>query len=117
LEAVNLVVQGKAKSEQFFRDDKKGDKVISMILHGDAAFSGQCVVFETFHLYDFPAYSTHGTVHIVVNNQIGFTTERSSPYCTDVARVVNAPIFRVNADDIEAVIHVCKVLSGLAVEK
>ncbi|CAF0825505.1 unnamed protein product [Brachionus calyciflorus] len=113
LEAVNPVVQGKAKSEQFYRDDKNGDKVMSMILHGDAAFAGQGVVFETFHLSDLPAYTTHGTVHIVVNNQIGFTTDprssRSSPYCTDVARVVNAPIFHVNADDPEAVMHVCKV--------
>jgi 2-oxoglutarate dehydrogenase E1 component len=84
-------------------------------LHGDAAFSGQGVVYETFHLADLPAYSTHGTVHIVVNNQIGFTTDprfsRSSPYCTDVARVTNAPIFHVNADDPEAVTHVCQVAS------
>jgi 2-oxoglutarate dehydrogenase E1 component len=113
LEAVNPVVAGKTKSEQYYRDDKNGDKVMSVILHGDAAFSGQGVVYETFHLSDLPAYTTHGTVHIVVNNQIGFTTDprssRSSPYCTDVARVVNAPIFHVNADDPEAVIHVCKV--------
>jgi 2-oxoglutarate dehydrogenase E1 component len=113
LEAADPVVVGKAKSEQFYRDDKNGDRVMSMILHGDAAFAGQGVVYETFHLSDLPAYSTHGTVHIVVNNQIGFTTDprfsRSSPYCTDVARVVNAPIFHVNADDPEAVIHVCKV--------
>ena len=115
LEAVNPVVAGKTRSEQFYRDDKNGDKVMSIILHGDAAFSGQGVVYETFHLSDLPAYTTHGTVHIVVNNQIGFTTDprssRSSPYCTDVARVVNAPIFHVNADDPEAVIHVCKVAS------
>lgn len=113
LEAVNPVVAGKTKSEQFYRDDKNGDKVMSMILHGDAAFSGQGVVFETFHLSDLPAYTTHGTVHIVVNNQIGFTTDprysRSSPYCTDVARVTNAPIFHVNGDDPEAVMHVAKV--------
>lgn len=85
---------------------------MSIILHGDAAFSGQGVVYETFHLSDLPSYTTHGTVHIVVNNQIGFTTDprssRSSPYCTDVARVVNAPIFHVNADDPEAVIRVCR---------
>jgi 2-oxoglutarate dehydrogenase E1 component len=113
LEAVDPVVQGKTRSEQFYRDDHKGDKVMSMILHGDAAFAGQGVVYETFHLSDLPAYTTHGTVHIVVNNQIGFTTDprssRSSPYCTDVARVVNAPIFHVNADDTDAVLHVCKV--------
>ena len=113
LEAVNPVVAGKTRSEQFYRDDKSGDKVMSMILHGDAAFSGQGVVYETFHLSDLPAYTTHGIVHIVVNNQIGFTTDprssRSSPYCTDVARVTNAPIFHVNGDDPEAVIHVCRV--------
>lgn len=86
---------------------------MSILLHGDAAFAGQGVVYETFHLSDLPDYSTHGTIHIVVNNQIGFTTDprvaRSSPYCTDVARVVNAPIFHVNADDPEAVVHVSTV--------
>jgi len=113
LEAVNPVVAGKVKSEQFYRNDKDGDKVMGVLLHGDAAFSGQGVVYETFHLSDLPAYTTHGTIHIVVNNQIGFTTDprssRSSPYCTDVARVTNAPIFHVNADDPEAVIHTCRV--------
>jgi 2-oxoglutarate dehydrogenase E1 component len=115
LEACDPVVQGKTKAEQYYRGDTDGKKVMSILLHGDAAFSGQGVVYETFHLSDLPAYETHGTVHIVVNNQIGFTTDprfsRSSPYCTDVARVVNAPIFHVNADDPEAVMHVCKVAS------
>lgn len=113
LEAVNPLVAGKVKSEQFFRNDTEGDKVMGVLLHGDAAFAGQGVVYETLHLSDLPAYTTHGTIHIVVNNQIGFTTDprssRSSPYCTDVARVTNSPIFHVNADDPEAVIHVCKV--------
>ncbi|KAF0306871.1 2-oxoglutarate dehydrogenase, mitochondrial [Amphibalanus amphitrite] len=113
LEAVDPVVQGKVKAEQFYRGDSDGNKAMSILLHGDAAFSGQGVVYETFHLSDLPAYTTHGTIHIVVNNQIGFTTDprltRSSPYCTDVARVVNAPIFHVNGDDPEAVMHVCKV--------
>lgn len=115
LEAVDPVVQGKTYAEQFYRGDKNGDHVMSILLHGDAAFCGQGVVFETFHLSDLPDYSTHGTIHIVVNNQIGFTTDprvaRSSPYCTDVARVVNAPIFHVNADDPEAVIFVSRVAS------
>lgn len=115
LEAVDPVVQGKVKAEQYYNGDLDGKKSMSILLHGDAAFSGQGVVYETFHLSDLPAYTTHGTVHIVVNNQIGFTTDprssRSSPYCTDVARVVNAPIFHVNADDPEAVMHVCKVAS------
>ncbi|CAB0045182.1 unnamed protein product [Trichogramma brassicae] len=113
LEAVDPVVQGKTRAEQFYRGDGEGKKVMSMLLHGDAAFCGQGVVFETMHLSDLPDYTTHGTIHIVVNNQIGFTTDprhsRSSPYCTDVARVVNAPIFHVNSDDPEAVMHVCKI--------
>uniref|UniRef100_A0A8C4NE02 2-oxoadipate dehydrogenase complex component E1 n=1 Tax=Eptatretus burgeri TaxID=7764 RepID=A0A8C4NE02_EPTBU len=102
LEAVDPVVQGKTKAEQFYRGDPDGRRVMSILMHGD-----------TFHLSDLPSYTTHGTIHVVVNNQIGFTTDprssRSSPYCTDVARVVNAPIFHVNGDDPEAVLHVCKV--------
>ncbi|XP_076980756.1 2-oxoglutarate dehydrogenase-like, mitochondrial isoform X4 [Tamandua tetradactyla] len=113
LEAVDPVVQGKTKAEQFYRGDTEGRKVMSILVHGDAAFAGQGVVYETFHLSDLPSYTTNGTVHVVVNNQIGFTTDprmaRSSPYPTDVARVVNAPIFHVNADDPEAVMYVCSV--------
>ncbi|KAF3842049.1 hypothetical protein F7725_024000 [Dissostichus mawsoni] len=113
LEAVDPVVQGKAKAEQFYRGDTQGKKasclVMSILIHGDAAFAGQGVVYETFHLSELPSYTTHGTIHVVVNNQIGFTTDprmaRSSPYPTDVARVVNAPIFHVNADDPEAVMR------------
>ncbi|XP_071506052.1 2-oxoglutarate dehydrogenase complex component E1-like [Diadema antillarum] len=115
LEAVDPVVQGKTRAEQFYRGDTEGNQVMSILMHGDAAFSGQGIVYETFHLSDLPEYSTHGTIHVVINNQIGFTTDprfsRSSPYCTDVARVVNAPIFHVNADDPEAVMHVCQVAS------
>ncbi|XP_049793383.1 2-oxoglutarate dehydrogenase complex component E1-like [Schistocerca nitens] len=113
LEAVDPVVQGKTRAEQFYRGDGEGKKVMSILLHGDAAFCGQGIVYETFHLSDLPDYTTHGTIHIVLNNQIGFTTDprhsRSSPYCTDVAKVVNAPIFHVNSDDPEAVIHVSKI--------
>jgi len=113
LEAVDPVVQGKVKAEQFYRGDSEGKKVMSILLHGDAAFSGQGVVYETMHMSELPEYTTKGTVHIVANNQIGFTTDprysRSSPYCTDVGRVVNAPIFHVNADDPEAVHHVCRI--------
>uniref|UniRef100_A0A8C9W9V3 2-oxoglutarate dehydrogenase complex component E1 n=1 Tax=Scleropages formosus TaxID=113540 RepID=A0A8C9W9V3_SCLFO len=113
LEAVDPVVQGKTKAEQFYCGDADGKRVMSILLHGDAAFAGQGIVYETFHLSDLPSYTTHGTVHVVVNNQIGFTTDprmaRSSPYPTDVARVVNAPIFHVNADDPEAVVYVCNV--------
>uniref|UniRef100_A0AAX7SK30 2-oxoglutarate dehydrogenase complex component E1 n=1 Tax=Astatotilapia calliptera TaxID=8154 RepID=A0AAX7SK30_ASTCA len=113
LEAVDPVVQGKTKAEQFYCGDTEGKRVMSILLHGDAAFAGQGIVYETFHLSDLPSYTTHGTIHVVVNNQIGFTTDprvaRSSPYPTDVARVVNAPIFHVNADNPEAVMYVCKV--------
>ncbi|XP_072342130.1 2-oxoglutarate dehydrogenase complex component E1 [Scyliorhinus torazame] len=113
LEAVDPVVQGKTKAEQFYLSDTEGKKVMSVLLHGDAAFAGQGIVYETFHLSDLPSYTTHGTIHVVVNNQIGFTTDprvaRSSPYPTDVARVVNAPIFHVNGDDPEAVMYVCNV--------
>ncbi|KAM9735031.1 LOW QUALITY PROTEIN: 2-oxoglutarate dehydrogenase complex component E1 [Menidia menidia] len=113
LEAVDPVVQGKTKAEQFYSGDAEGRRVMSVLLHGDAAFAGQGIVYETFHLSDLPSYTTHGTIHVVVNNQIGFTTDprmaRSSPYPTDVARVVNAPIFHVNADDPEAVMYVCGV--------
>ncbi|XP_078285167.1 2-oxoglutarate dehydrogenase complex component E1 isoform X6 [Rhinoraja longicauda] len=113
LEAVDPVVQGKTKAEQFYLGDTEGKQVMSILLHGDAAFAGQGIVYETFHLSDLPSYTTHGTIHVVVNNQIGFTTDprvaRSSPYPTDVARVVNAPIFHVNGDDPEAVMYVCNV--------
>ncbi|THD22927.1 2-oxoglutarate dehydrogenase mitochondrial [Fasciola hepatica] len=113
LEAVDPVVQGKTKAEQFYRGDTDGKKVMSILCHGDASFCGQGVVYETFHLSDLPSYSTHGTIHIVVNNQIGFTTDprmaRSSPYCTDVARVTNSLILHVNADDPEAVARVAQV--------
>merc|ERR1719411_1469321 len=113
LEAVDPVVQGKVKAEQFYRGDSEGKKAMSILLHGDAAFAGQGVVYETMGMSELPDYSTKGTIHIVANNQIGFTTDprysRSSPYCTDVGRVVNAPIFHVNADDPEAVHHVCRI--------
>merc|ERR1719367_1228168 len=113
LEAVDPVVQGKVKAEQFYRGDSEGKKAMSILLHGDAAFAGQGVVYETMGMSELPDYSTKGTIHIVANNQIGFTTDprysRSSPYCTDVGRVVNAPIFHVNADDPEACIMVANI--------
>lgn len=89
--AVDPVVQGKTRAEQFYRGDHDGKTSMSILLHGDASFAGQGVVYETFHLTDLPDYTTKGTIHIVVNNQIGFTTDprvaRSSLYCTDVAKV------------------------------
>ncbi|VIO87576.1 2-oxoglutarate dehydrogenase E1 component, mitochondrial precursor, putative [Brugia malayi] len=113
LEAVDPIVLGKVRAESFYNGDENGDRTMAILLHGDAAFSGQGVVMETFNLNDLKAYSTHGTIHLVVNNQIGFTTDprcsRSSPYCTDIGRVVGCPIFHVNSDDPEAVMHVCNV--------
>ncbi|MDH3666555.1 MAG: 2-oxoglutarate dehydrogenase E1 component [Paracoccaceae bacterium] len=112
LEAVNPVVLGKvrAKQEQF-GDDRTA--VIPILLHGDAAFAGQGVVAECFGLSGLKGHKTGGTIHIVVNNQIGFTTaphhSRSSPYPTDIAKMVDCPIFHVNGDDPEAVVHAAKV--------
>ena len=108
LEIVGPVVEGSVRARQDRRQDKTGDKVIPVVIHGDAAFAGQGVVMETFNMSQSRGYSTKGTVHIVVNNQIGFTTSyqrdaRSTFYCTDVAKMVNAPIFHVNGDDPEAV--------------
>ncbi|CDS37066.1 2 oxoglutarate dehydrogenase [Echinococcus multilocularis] len=113
LEAVDPVVQGKTRAEQFYRKDEEGKQVMSILLHGDASFAGQGIVYETIHLSNLPSYTTKGTIHIVVNNQIGFTTDprmsRSSEHCTDVARVTDSPIFHVNADDPDAVVHVARV--------
>ncbi|RZC38476.1 E1 dh and/or Transket pyr domain containing protein [Asbolus verrucosus] len=113
LEIVNGVVLGRTRAEQFYRGDDEGKKVIAIIIHGDASYAGQGSVYETLHLSSLPCYTTHGIISIVVNNQVGFTTDprhsRSSRYCSDVGHVVNAPIFHVNADDPESVIHCCNV--------
>jgi len=114
LEIVNPVVEGSVRARQHRRKDTKGDKVISVLLHGDAAFAGQGVVMETLNLSQTRGYSTGGTVHIVVNNQIGFTTSdtrdvRSTIYCTDVAKMIEAPILHVNADDPEAALFVTQL--------
>ncbi|VDK59008.1 unnamed protein product [Anisakis simplex] len=95
--------------------DTNADRTLAIVMHGDAALCGEGVVMETFNLNDLKAYTVHGCIHVVVNNQIGFTTDprasRSSPYCTDIGRVINCPIFHVNSDDPEAVIYVCNVAS------
>ncbi len=113
LEAVNPVVLGKARAKQDQNNDPDRTSVLPVLLHGDAAFAGQGVVAECFGLSGLRGHKTGGTMHIVVNNQIGFTTaphfSRSSPYPTDIALMVEAPIFHVNGDDPEAVVHAAKV--------
>ena len=109
LEAVNPVVIGKVRAKQQQLNDKKRTTVLPLLLHGDAAFAGQGVVAECFSLSGLVGHKTGGTIHVVVNNQIGFTTaphfSRSSPYPTDISLMVEAPIFHVNGDDPEAVVH------------
>lgn len=113
LEAVNPVVLGKARAKQDQLNDTNRNAVLPILLHGDAAFAGQGIVAECFALSGLRGHKTGGTIHLVVNNQIGFTTaphfSRSSPYPTDNALVVEAPIFHVNGDDPEAVVHAAKV--------
>jgi 2-oxoglutarate dehydrogenase E1 component len=113
LEAVNPVVLGQVRAKQFFHKDKDRKKVIPVLIHGDAAFAGQGIVAECFAMSGLPGHNIGGTIHIIVNNQIGFTTAprfaRSSPYPSDVAKIAQAPIFHVNGDDPEAVVHCAKV--------
>jgi 2-oxoglutarate dehydrogenase E1 component len=113
LEAVDPVVLGKARAVQTIRDDKRGKTVLPMLLHGDAAFAGQGVVWECLSFSGLPGYGTGGTIHFIINNQIGFTTSpqfgRSSPYPSDVAKGIQAPILHVNGDDPEAVTFCCKL--------
>ena len=113
LEAVNPVVLGQARAKQFFHKDPERKKVIPVLIHGDAAFAGQGVVAECFAMSGLPGHNIGGTIHLIVNNQIGFTTAprfaRSSPYPSDVAKTAQAPIFHVNGDDPEAVVHCAKI--------
>jgi len=113
LEAVDPVVVGKVRAKQRQRGDKERRKVLGLLMHGDAAFGGQGIVAETFGLSDIKGYRTGGTIHVVVNNQIGFTTNpaatRTSRYPTEIAKMAQAPIFHVNGDDVEAVIHVSRI--------
>ena len=114
LEIVSPVVEGSVRARQERRLDASGDLVVPIVLHGDAAFAGQGVVMETFQMSQTRGYKTGGTIHIVLNNQVGFTTHeredaRSTEYCTDVAKMVQAPIFHVNADDPEAVLFVTQL--------
>ncbi len=114
LEAVDPVVEGKARARQRIRGDMEHRrKVLPLLVHGDAAFAGQGIVTETLNMSQLPGYSTGGTVHVVVNNQIGFTTlpedARSSMYATDVAKAIEVPIFHVNGDDPLAVMFVTEL--------
>ena len=113
LEAVNPVVVGKVRPKQIQRGDTDRTKVMALLMHGDAAFAGQGLVAETLDLSELKGYRTGGTIHFIVNNQIGFTTNpvhsRSGPYCSDVAKMIQAPIFHVNGDDPEAVVHVARI--------
>ncbi len=113
LEAVNPVVLGQVRAKQFFHKDVKRQQVVPVLIHGDAAFAGQGVVAECFAMSGLPGHNTGGTIHIIINNQIGFTTSpkfaRSSPYPSDLAKMVDAPILHVNGDDPEAVVHCAKI--------
>ena len=117
LEAVNPVILGRVRARQD-RMASQGDltgeaAIVPMLIHGDAAFAGQGVVAETLQASGLNGYRTGGTIHVVVNNQIGFTTSpkdaRSTPYCSDIARMLTIPIFHVNGEDIEAVAAVAKI--------
>ncbi|KAG0124893.1 thiamine diphosphate-binding protein [Tuber indicum] len=121
LEAEDPVVLGKARAIQHFNNDEKShNSAMGVLVHGDAAFAAQGVVYETMGFHALPAYSTGGTIHLIVNNQIGFTTDprfaRSTPYCSDIAKSIDAPIFHVNADDVEAVNFVCELASDWRAE-
>ncbi len=114
LEAINPVVEGSVRARQDRRGDARRNQVLPVLIHGDAAMAGQGVVYETFNLSQTRGFSTGGTIHVVVNNQIGFTTShpldaRSMLYCTDIGKVVQAPIFHVNGDDPEAVAYVARL--------
>jgi len=114
LEIVAPVVEGSVRARQDRRLDPQGNTVVPIVVHGDAAFAGQGVVMETFQMSQTRGFRTGGTIHVIINNQVGFTTSRradarSTEYCTDVAKMVQAPIFHVNADDPEAVLFVTQL--------
>jgi 2-oxoglutarate dehydrogenase E1 component len=113
LEAIDPVVVGRVRAKQRRHHDWEHSKVIGVLVHGDAAFAGQGLVAETLNLTNLHGYRTGGTVHIIVNNQIGFTASpkeaRSTPYCTDIAKMIECPIFHVNGEDLDAMAHMIKI--------
>jgi 2-oxoglutarate dehydrogenase E1 component len=114
LEVVDAVVEGSVRARQERRGDARGERVLALLVHGDAAFAGQGVVMETLQLSQARGFYTGGTIHVVINNQVGFTTAdvrdaRSTTYCSDIAKMLEAPIFHVNADDPEAVVFVARL--------
>ncbi|MCX5739243.1 MAG: thiamine pyrophosphate-dependent enzyme, partial [Proteobacteria bacterium] len=120
LEAVNPVVEGRVRAKQMIAGDLRGRSVVPLLIHGDAAFAGQGMVAETLNLSKLAGYSTGGTLHVIINNQIGFTATpaetRSTLYCSDVAKMIQVPIFHVNGDDPEAVVHVARLAAEMKVD-
>lgn len=121
LEAEDPVVLGKTRAILHYNNDEKEARTaMGVLLHGDAAFAGQGIVYETMGFHALPSYHTGGTIHIVVNNQIGFTTDprfsRSTPYCSDIAKAIDAPVFHVNGDDVEAMNFVCQLAADFRAE-
>jgi 2-oxoglutarate dehydrogenase E1 component len=113
LEAVDPVVEGRTRAKQHLHGDHERGKGIPLLIHGDAAFAGQGLVAETLNLSQLTGYTTGGTIHVIINNQIGFTTSptdaRSTTYCTDVAKMIQVPIFHVNGEDPEAAVYVAEL--------
>jgi 2-oxoglutarate dehydrogenase E1 component len=121
LEIVSPVVEGSVRARQDRRNDKQGKQVVPIIMHGDSAFAGQGVVMETFQMSQTRGYGTGGSIHVVINNQVGFTTHkrediRSTEYCTEIAKMVQAPIFHVNGDDPEACLYVAQLAADYRME-
>lgn len=121
LEAEDPVVLGKTRAILHYNNDEThATSAMGVLLHGDAAFAAQGIVYETMGFYALPSYQTGGTIHLVVNNQIGFTTDprfaRSTPYCSDIAKFVDAPVFHVNGDDVEALNFVCQLAADWRAE-
>ena len=113
LEAVDPVVVGRVRAKQIRHGDFEHRRVVGVLVHGDAAFAGQGLVPETLQLSGLPGYRTGGTIHVIVNNQVGFTAspaeQRSTPYCTDVAKMLECPIWHVNGEDLDALARVVEI--------